>query len=116
MFRRSSSDTSRSSNSSPDARGEPTPSAFARLGGEEGVALAALLLSLTIMLIGLSLAAPSWHYVVQDAKEQELLFRGWRMANALRMHQMDNNRYPDSIDNLIAAKYLPKNLSTNPLA
>jgi hypothetical protein len=83
------------------------PSAESGWGGETGAAFAALLASLTVMLIVLGAAAPTWHYVVQNEKEQELLFRGLEIVRALRAHQkFMSGLYPPALDNLVAGKYM----------
>jgi hypothetical protein len=96
MSARSSSDTG------------PSPrSSFAFWQGETGAALAALIASLTIMLIALGAAAPAWHHVVQDEREQQLIFNGWEFVLALRRHKKINNGgLPGVVDNLVAAKFL----------
>jgi type II secretory pathway pseudopilin PulG len=69
--------------------------------------MAALLGSLTVMMIGLAVAAPTWHYVVQDDKEQELLFRGLEIVRAIRVYQREfAQTYPDSIEKLYKLKKL----------
>src|SRR4051812_38739157 len=77
----------------------------ARLRRERGVALAALLAGVTIVLIGMGAAASSWSYVVQDNDEQELLFRGLQIVKALKRLQLLNER-PPSLDYLVKKKQL----------
>jgi type II secretory pathway pseudopilin PulG len=78
------------------------------------VALAGLLASLTIMLIGLSMAAPGWHYVVKDSKEQELLFRGLQIVRAVREQQKKYGAL-GTLDNMVAAKRLRKSAIKDPM-
>jgi hypothetical protein len=74
---------------------------------ERGASLAALLAGLTVMLIGLGAAAPTWHYLVQNDREQELMFRGLEIVRALRLYQRYMGQsLPPNIDPLVKAKYL----------
>jgi len=94
---------------------DPKPS-VRRRWSERGAALAALLACLTIMVIGLGVAAPTWHHMVQDEKERELLYRGWAIAQAIHQHKKRMSIYPGVLDNMLAAKDLRKSLSTDPMS
>ena len=77
--------------------------------GEGGYAMAALIVALTVMLIGMSVAAPSWRYLVKDMKEEELIFRGGQIADAIERYQARNgNAVPLSLDVLVKGRYLRK--------
>jgi len=61
------------------------------------------------MMILIGAAAPSWRYVMQDDREQELYFRGDQIARAVEEYQRKNgNTYPPSFDVLIKGKFLRK--------
>jgi type II secretory pathway pseudopilin PulG len=78
-------------------------------GREEGYSLVALMASLTIMLILLGAAGPSWRYIMQDDREQELIFRGGAIADAIQRFQKKSaNALPTSLDVLVKGKYLRK--------
>ena len=76
---------------------------------EAGFSLATLLAGITIMMILMSVAMPSWKYVVQNEREQELFFRGDQIASAIERYQKKNgNAAPVSLEMLVKGKYLRK--------
>lgn len=76
---------------------------------EGGYSLVALMASLTIMLVLLGAAAPSWRYIMQDDREQELIFRGGAIADAIQRFQKKNaNALPTSLEVLVKGKFLRK--------
>jgi type II secretory pathway pseudopilin PulG len=78
--------------------------------GERGFSLAGLMAALAIMLILMTAAVPSWTYVMKDMREEELLFRGMQIADAVGRYQQKNgNAPPPSMEVLIKGKYLRKN-------
>ncbi len=69
----------------------------------------ALLAMLAVMAIALMLAMPSWRYLAKDDKEQELIFRGRQIANAVARFQRKNgNALPATLEQLVQAKFLRK--------
>jgi type II secretory pathway pseudopilin PulG len=77
---------------------------------EAGYSLVALMAGLTIMLILMSVAAPTWRYLMQDMREEELIFRGTQIAEAIERYQRKNaNTYPPSMEVLVKGKFLRKN-------
>lgn len=82
---------------------------MSRARGDAGYALAALLAAITILLIGLGVAAPSWRYVMQDDREEELIFRGGQIADAVARYQKKNgNALPTSLEVLVKGRFLRK--------
>ena len=80
-----------------------------RRGGQEGFSLIMLMAALTLMLIGMAAAVPSWRYVIQDDKEQELLSRGGQIADAIQAYQQKNgNALPTNLDVLVKGHFLRK--------
>jgi type II secretory pathway pseudopilin PulG len=78
--------------------------------GERGFSMAALMAALAIMLILMTAAVPTWQYVMKDMREEELLFRGMQIADAVGRYQQKNgNAPPPSMEVLIKGKYLRKN-------
>ncbi len=76
---------------------------------EAGYAMAALVASVTIMLIVMAAAVPSWKYVMKNDREEELLFRGNQIAEAIERYQKKRgNLLPTSIDLLVKEKFLRK--------
>ena len=76
---------------------------------ESGFSLVGLLAGCTIMLILMGAAVPSWQYVMKDMREEELLFRGIQIAEAIERYQKKNgNASPPSLDVLVKGKFLRK--------
>src|SRR5262245_39020363 len=69
---------------------------------EQGYAMAALLVGMSIAAIMLTLAMPVWKQMTQREREQELIFRGMQYAHAIGMFQRKYaNAYPPNIDVLV---------------
>lgn len=76
---------------------------------EAGFSLVALVAGATIMLMMMGVAVPSWKYVMKDAREEELLFRGIQIAEAIERFQKKNgNAPPPSLEVLVKGRYLRK--------
>ena len=74
---------------------------------EAGYALVALMVTVALMLVMMSMAAPYWRYVSKNDKELELLFRGGEIADAVARYQRKNgNALPPSIEVLVKGKFL----------
>ena len=74
---------------------------------ESGYSMVALLASVAIMLILLAAAVPSWRYLMKNDAEEELIFRGGEIADAIARFQRKNgNALPPSLDVLVKGKYL----------
>ena len=59
------------------------------------------------MLILMGAATPTWRYVMQDDREQELYFRGDQIARAIEDYQKKNgNTFPPSFEVLVKGKFL----------
>jgi type II secretory pathway pseudopilin PulG len=66
-----------------------------------------LLAAVTIMLILMAAAVPSWRYVMKNDRELELIFRGGEIADAIQRYQQRNgNALPTSLEVLVKGKYL----------
>lgn len=77
--------------------------------GESGFSLVALVATMTIMLIVMGAAMPSWKYVVQNEREQELYFRGDQIASAIERYQKKNGgAAPPTLEVLVKGRYLRK--------
>ncbi len=78
-----------------------------RRRGEGGYTLVALLAAVTIMLILMAAAVPSWRYVMKNDAEEELIFRGGEIADAIARYQARNgNALPPSLEVLVKGKFL----------
>jgi type II secretory pathway pseudopilin PulG len=76
---------------------------------ERGYSLVALVASVTIMLILMAAAVPTWRYIMKNDREEELLFRGGEIADAIvRFQKKNGNAYPTSLDQLVKGKFLRK--------
>jgi type II secretory pathway pseudopilin PulG len=76
---------------------------------EGGFTLVYLIASLAILLILMAAAAPTWKYIMKDAREEELYFRGGQIADAIQEFQRKNgNANPTTLEQLVEGKYLRK--------
>jgi type II secretory pathway pseudopilin PulG len=74
-------------------------------GGERGVALIALMVAVAITLIGMTVMMPTWRYVMKDEREEELLFRGTQIAEAIAAYQKGNGgAAPVTLEQLVKAR------------
>jgi len=72
-----------------------------------GFSLVIVLAGITVMMILMGVAVPTWRHVMQDDREQELYFRGDQIARAVEEYQRKNgNAFPPSFDVLVKGKYL----------
>lgn len=77
--------------------------------GERGYSLVALMAGITILSIATAIALPAWKYVIKNDREEELLFRGGQIADAIRRYQTKNgNALPASLEVLVKGKFLRK--------
>ena len=71
--------------------------------------LVALIASVTIMMILMGAAVPSWKYLMKNDREEELLYRGGEIADAIvRFQKKNGNAYPTSLEQLVKGKFLRK--------
>jgi type II secretory pathway pseudopilin PulG len=70
--------------------------------------MAALLVSLAVMSVLMSVAMPVWRHEAQREKEAELKFRGQQYVRAIRLFQMKTGTFPTSVDLLVQGHYLRK--------
>ena len=82
---------------------------MSRSRAEKGYALVALLASVATMLILMAAAGPYWKYIMKNDAEEELLFRGGEIADAVSRYQRKNgNALPTSLEVLVKQKFLRK--------
>ena len=77
-----------------------TPHATARRG-EAGFNLVILMIAVTVMMILVAAALPSWSTAIRRDKEEELIFRGLQYAEALRVFQQRFGQLPAKLDDLV---------------
>jgi len=83
---------------------------------EAGFSLPGLMAGIAIMLILMTVAVPSWQYVMKDAREEELIFRGCQIAEAIERFQKKNgNATPISLEILVQGRYL-RQVYTEPMS
>jgi type II secretory pathway pseudopilin PulG len=76
---------------------------------DSGFSLVALVASITVMLILMGMAVPTWRYVMKNDREEELYFRGDQIARAIERYQRKNgNALPVSMEVLVKGHYLRK--------
>jgi type II secretory pathway pseudopilin PulG len=76
---------------------------------EHGFSLVAAAASITMMMLLMGMAMPTWRYVMQNAREEELLFRGGQIADAIGRYQKKHgNAPPVSLEVLVKGKFLRK--------
>jgi type II secretory pathway pseudopilin PulG len=69
--------------------------------------MVALMAAVAIMLIMMAAAVPSWRYVMKNDAEEELIFRGGEIADAIARYQRRNgNALPASLEVLVKGKFL----------
>jgi type II secretory pathway pseudopilin PulG len=75
--------------------------------GERGASLISLMALMTIITIFLLAAAPVFQQQSQRQKEDEAIFRGQEVAEAIRLYIRFNRRWPTSIDELLEGANVP---------
>lgn len=76
---------------------------------QRGVAMAALLVGLSIMAIMMTVAMPAWSHAVRREREIEMEWRGRQYQEAIRMFQAKyGGAYPPNVDVLVEQKFLRK--------
>ena len=75
--------------------------------GQQGFAMAALLVVLAVMSLMLSMALPVWHHAAQREREAELIFRGEQYARAIMLYQRQTpGAYPPDVETLVEGRFL----------
>ncbi|HEY2945714.1 MAG TPA: hypothetical protein VGN09_25000 [Vicinamibacteria bacterium] len=78
-------------------------------GSQAGFSIVLLLGSITVMLIVMGAAVPTWRYIMKNDREEELYFRGDQIARAVERYQKKNgNALPVSLEILVKGHYLRK--------
>jgi type II secretory pathway pseudopilin PulG len=87
-----------------------------RATSSSGFSLVAVMATMTVMLVLMGAAMPSWKYVMQNMREEELLFRGIQIAEAIERYQrLHGGAPPGSLEDLVKARCLRK-AYTDPMA
>jgi general secretion pathway protein G len=64
------------------------------------------MISMFILIILISVAVPTYQRSVQHAKETVLKENLWQMRRAIDQYSADKAKLPQSVDDLVGAKYL----------
>jgi type II secretory pathway pseudopilin PulG len=77
---------------------------------QRGYAMAALLVSIGVLMVIMAVAMPVWRTQAQREKEAELIFRGEQYARAVNLYtrKMGPGNFPPSIDVLVQQRFLRK--------
>jgi general secretion pathway protein G len=73
---------------------------------EAGFSLLELMIAMFIVIILLSVALPTYQRSVQNARETVLKENLWQMRRAIDQFAADKGKLPQSVDELVEAKYL----------
>jgi hypothetical protein len=67
----------------------------------------AVVILVSLMLVGLGAAGPTWRYIMKNSNEEELIFRGGQIADAIQRYQRKTgNALPVSLEMLVEGRYL----------
>ncbi|NOT47845.1 MAG: type II secretion system protein [Acidobacteria bacterium] len=72
---------------------------------QKGFSLLELMIAMFIIIILISVAVPSYQRAMQNARETVLKENLWQMRKAIDQYNADKGRPPQSLDDLITAKY-----------
>ena len=73
---------------------------------QRGFSLLELMIAMFIMIILISVAVPSYQRAVQNARESVLKENLWHMRRAIDQYNGDKGKPPQTLDDLVTAKYL----------
>ena len=93
---------------------ESTPAKPQRGKLAKGFTLLELMVILAIILILASFAVPNYHVMVIRARETVLRDELFTMRKLIDQYTLDNQRPPESLDDLVLAGYLPGGLPADP--
>jgi type II secretory pathway pseudopilin PulG len=62
------------------------------------------MVAVTVLNVLVAAALPLWSTAIRREKEEELIFRGFQYAEAIRVFQMRYQRYPNKLEELIEVK------------
>ena len=69
-----------------------------------GFTLVGMIIVFTVMTVLVSAAMPLWSKMMQRDREEELIFRGLQYAEAIRVFQLRNGRYPLRLEELLTVR------------
>lgn len=84
--------------------GSRTP--HSTLRRQKGFSLLELMIAMFIIIVLISVAVPSYQNAMQNARESVLKENLWQMRRAIDQYTADKGEPPQSLDDLVTAKYL----------
>jgi type II secretory pathway pseudopilin PulG len=75
-----------------------------RRSSEDGYSLVVLVIAVTVLNILVAAMLPLWSTAIQREKEEELIFRGFQYAEAIRVYRMRYQHPPNRLEELIEVK------------
>ena len=86
-------------------------------GQESGFSLVALVATMAVTMILMTVGASTWEYVIRNEREEETIFRGIEITDAIRRFQKKSgNTFPATLDILVEKKFLRKHALKDPLS
>lgn len=82
--------------------------ARARRPSEAGMSMVALFAAMSIMFIMMGAAVPAWRYVMKDAREEELLFRGDQIVRGIQCYNEKSKGPAVNLEVMVQQKCLRK--------
>ena len=73
---------------------------------EEGFIMVALLVSMAVAAVWMTVLVPKWTTQALRQKEDDLIFRGEQYARAIALYYTKNQAYPPTVDILVTQKFL----------
>lgn len=71
---------------------------------EKGYTLVVLAVGVSVLSVLVAAALPHWSQAMQREKEEELIFRGWQYAEAIRIFAQRTGRHPTTLKELMEVK------------
>jgi type II secretory pathway pseudopilin PulG len=68
---------------------------------EAGYNLVVLIVAITVLNIAVAAVLPLWSTAIRREKEEELVFRGFQYAEAIRVYHLRFQQYPNKLEELI---------------
>jgi general secretion pathway protein G len=77
-----------------------------KIQDQKGYSLLELMIAMFIMIVLISVAVPSYQKAMQSAREAVLKENLWQMRRAIDQYSADKGKPPQTLDDLVTAKYL----------
>src|SRR5262245_15494967 len=75
---------------------------------DDGYIMVALLVSMAVAAVWMTVLVPAWRQQALRQKEDDLIFRGEQYARAIALYYNKNQAYPPTVDVLVTQKFLRK--------